>query len=177
MQIYRVNFLSSMYFVPHFGHTKVYETSIWTPCFQIMAKTMFSGLKVFFREPNCIFKSYLKVLRIETSTSLDSLKKFEGAPGEFKGALGSLLFDNYNFHGWPMFSVNTFHVVSAARARFTARCIFCEMGGLNFPEFKVDHETLVTIWKVHCILFLQFSEVLLYCHSFFGISRIFPLPG
>ena len=29
-----------MYFVPHFGHAKVYETSIWTPCFQISAKTM-----------------------------------------------------------------------------------------------------------------------------------------
>ena len=29
-----------MYFVPHYGHAKVYETSIWTPCFQILAKTM-----------------------------------------------------------------------------------------------------------------------------------------
>ena len=29
-----------MYFVPHFGHAKVYENSIWTPCFQILAKTM-----------------------------------------------------------------------------------------------------------------------------------------
>ena len=29
-----------MYLVPHFGHAKVYETSIWTPCFQILAKTM-----------------------------------------------------------------------------------------------------------------------------------------
>ena len=29
-----------MYFVPHFGHAKVYETSIWTPCFQISAKTL-----------------------------------------------------------------------------------------------------------------------------------------
>ena len=32
-----------MYFVPHFGHAKVYETSIWTPCFQILAKTMRGG--------------------------------------------------------------------------------------------------------------------------------------
>ena len=32
-----------MYFVPHFGHAKVYETSIWTPCFQILAKTLFPG--------------------------------------------------------------------------------------------------------------------------------------
>ena len=45
---------------------------------------------VFFSwEPNCIFKSYPKVLCIGTSTSLGSLQKFEGAPGEFKGALGS----------------------------------------------------------------------------------------
>ena len=29
-----------MYFVPQFGHAKVYETSIWTPCFQISAKTL-----------------------------------------------------------------------------------------------------------------------------------------
>ena len=29
-----------MYFVPHFGHAKVYETSIWTPCFQLSAKTL-----------------------------------------------------------------------------------------------------------------------------------------
>ena len=47
-----------------------------------------SGLvKCFFREPNCIFKSYLKVVCIETSTSLGSLKKFEGAAGGFNGAL------------------------------------------------------------------------------------------
>ena len=32
-----------MYFVPHFGHRKVYETSIWTPCFQILAKTMYGA--------------------------------------------------------------------------------------------------------------------------------------
>ena len=43
-----------------------------------------SGLEIsfFFREPNCIFY-------IETSTSFCALQKFEGAPGEFKGALGS----------------------------------------------------------------------------------------
>ena len=38
--MYRVYYISSMYFVPHFGHAKVYETSIWTPCFQISAKTL-----------------------------------------------------------------------------------------------------------------------------------------
>ena len=32
-----------MNFVPHFGHAKLYETSIWTPCFQISAKTMGGG--------------------------------------------------------------------------------------------------------------------------------------
>ena len=46
-------------------------------------------IKLFSREPNCIFKSYLKVLCIENSTYLGSLQKFEGAAEEFKGALGS----------------------------------------------------------------------------------------
>ena len=35
-----VYFISSVNFVPHFGHTKVYETFVWTPCFQILAKTI-----------------------------------------------------------------------------------------------------------------------------------------
>ena len=37
-----VYFISSENFVPHFGHPKVYqyETFVWTPCFQILAKTM-----------------------------------------------------------------------------------------------------------------------------------------
>ena len=51
-----------------------------------------SGLeiKILSRKPNCmIFKSYLKVLYIKISTSKGSLQKFEGAAGEFKGALGS----------------------------------------------------------------------------------------
>ena len=49
-----------------------------------------SGLeiKIFSGEPNCIFKSHLQVLCIETSTFLGSLQKFEGAAGEFKGDLG-----------------------------------------------------------------------------------------
>ena len=46
-------------------------------------------IKIIFREPNCIFKSYPKVFGIETSTFLGSLQKFEGAIGEFEGALGS----------------------------------------------------------------------------------------
>ena len=46
---------------------------------------------VLFRVPNRFFKSYLKVLIIETSTSLGSLQKFEGAAGELKGALSSWL--------------------------------------------------------------------------------------
>ena len=51
----------------------------------------FAGLeiKIFSREPNCIFKRHFQVLCIETSTFLGSLQKFEGAAGEFKGALGS----------------------------------------------------------------------------------------
>ena len=38
--MFRVYFISSVNFVPHFGHPKVYETSVWTHCFQILAKTM-----------------------------------------------------------------------------------------------------------------------------------------
>ena len=37
-----VYFISSVNFVPHFGHPKAYETFAWTPCFQILAKTMIS---------------------------------------------------------------------------------------------------------------------------------------
>ena len=44
MDYYRVYLISSMYFVPCFGHAKVYETSIWTPCFQISAKTLALGI-------------------------------------------------------------------------------------------------------------------------------------
>ena len=50
------------------------------------------GLEIkcfFFQGATCIFKSYLKVLCIETSTSLGSLQEFEGDAGEFKGALRS----------------------------------------------------------------------------------------
>ena len=46
-------------------------------------------IKFFSKEPNFIFKSYLKVLCIEASTSLGSLQEFEGAEREFEGALGS----------------------------------------------------------------------------------------
>ena len=38
-----------MYFVPQFGHAKVYETSIWTPCFQILTKTMHQPNEVLFQ--------------------------------------------------------------------------------------------------------------------------------
>ena len=68
-----------------------------------------SGLEIkcFSKEPNCIFKSYLKVLCIETGTlycivlyfidcsariqklTFCSLQELEGAKEEFKGALGS----------------------------------------------------------------------------------------
>ena len=46
---------------------------------------------IFYREPICIFKSYLKYVYIEISKSLGSLQKFEGATVEFKGALGTVL--------------------------------------------------------------------------------------
>ena len=46
-------------------------------------------IKIFSREPNCIFRSHLQLLCIETSTFLGSLQKFEGAAGEFKGVLSS----------------------------------------------------------------------------------------
>ena len=49
-------------------------------------------IKCFFsREHNCIFKSYLNVLCIETSAFLGSLQKFDGGAGEFNGAPGSRL--------------------------------------------------------------------------------------
>ena len=48
------------------------------------------GSKLFFsREPYYIFKSCFKVFCRETSTSLSSLRKVEGAAGGFKVALGS----------------------------------------------------------------------------------------
>ena len=46
-------------------------------------------IKFFSREPDSIFKSYLKVFCIETSIFFCSLEKFEGAAGEFEEALGS----------------------------------------------------------------------------------------
>ena len=48
-----------------------------------------TGLEIeyFSREPNCILKSYLKVLCIESSTSVGSLHKYGGAAVEFKGVL------------------------------------------------------------------------------------------
>ena len=51
------------------------------------------GSNCFFsREPNVIFKSYLKVLCIEASTSLGSLQKFDDLQENLiKGALGSRL--------------------------------------------------------------------------------------
>ena len=54
----------------------------------IKITVLFTGLEIIkiSRKPNCIFKSNLKVLCIEISSSLVSLQKFEGAPGEFKGA-------------------------------------------------------------------------------------------
>ena len=51
---------------------------------------MNAGLEItFFQGPSCIFKSYLKVLCMETSPSLGSLQKLEA--GELKGALSNRL--------------------------------------------------------------------------------------
>ena len=64
-----------MYFVPHFGHAKVYETSIWTPCFQISAKTLgcpkltivkFWGAQIFKRDHN--------ILRFQLQTCMNLSK-------------------------------------------------------------------------------------------------------
>ena len=46
-------------------------------------------IRFLFRESDCIFKCYLKVLCMEASTSLDSLRKFEGAEGEFNEVLAA----------------------------------------------------------------------------------------
>ena len=70
-----------------YGHVHFYANKL-TIC---MPQNLIAGLEIkfLFWEPYCIFKSYLKVLCIETSTSLGSLQKYEEARGEFKGALGS----------------------------------------------------------------------------------------
>ena len=43
--------------------------------------------ELLFREPNCIFKSYLQLLCIETSTSLGSLLRFWGIHRRIQGSL------------------------------------------------------------------------------------------
>ena len=48
-------------------------------------------LRFFFQGAQSHLISFIKVLRISSSTSLDSLQKFEGGTGYFKGALGSQL--------------------------------------------------------------------------------------
>ena len=48
--------------------------------------------KYFFsREPTWVFKTYIQVLSIETSTSLGSLQKFESIAGELKVIIGAQL--------------------------------------------------------------------------------------
>ena len=52
-----------MYLVPHFGHAKVYETSIWTPCFQILTKTMhLEALKINFVVDGLDLKATIAVM-------------------------------------------------------------------------------------------------------------------
>ena len=48
---------------------------------------IFTGIEIiiiFTREPNCIFEIYIKMLCIETSTSLNSLQKFEASTGSLR---------------------------------------------------------------------------------------------
>ena len=57
-----------MYFVPHFGHAKVYETSIWTPCFQISAKTLVCTLlSIFMRK--CSWKLFERIMLFQAITT------------------------------------------------------------------------------------------------------------
>ena len=58
-----------MFFVPHFGHAKVYETSIWTPCFQISAKTLLSR-EIF--SITCNAKLTLQAYCVDTSFTLSN---------------------------------------------------------------------------------------------------------
>ena len=62
--------------------------------YEMYASYMYTELeyiKNFSWEPKYVFTRYLKVLCIETSSSLGSLLKFEGAAGEIKGPLISWL--------------------------------------------------------------------------------------
>ena len=47
-------------FVPHFGHPKVYETFVWTHCFQILAKTMLESVNYF--DNICLMKASYEVV-------------------------------------------------------------------------------------------------------------------
>ena len=67
LQIYRVHFISSVNFIPHFRNPKVYETSVWTPCFQILAKTMLLGAL-----GDCNFRAALELGNSHYSTFLSA---------------------------------------------------------------------------------------------------------
>ena len=58
-------------------------------CFVYILSSTWNLVVVFSWEPKCIFKRYLKMLCIDISTSFSSLQKFEGAAGQFRGALVS----------------------------------------------------------------------------------------
>ena len=53
-----------MFIAPHFGHAKVYETSFWTPCFKILAKTMVLGVS--FMMIGLLPQGYLKCVSLCT---------------------------------------------------------------------------------------------------------------
>ena len=67
-----------MYFVPRFGHAKVYETSIWTPCFQISAKTL----------DTTVLLSLQGVLRDGSELGVPEVRRGGGPPAELPAGAG-----------------------------------------------------------------------------------------
>ena len=75
--------LSALFLIEMYASSRYLFCSPVSSCDYLYLKLYL--LSVFSLEPNCIFNTYLKVLCIETSTSMGSMQKFEGAKGEFKG--------------------------------------------------------------------------------------------
>ena len=63
-----------MYFVPYSGHAKVYETFIWTLCFQILAKTMMHTLS-FFLTRGVLFTGSFKKMHVQKRR--EQVKEYE----------------------------------------------------------------------------------------------------
>ena len=83
-----------MIFVPQFGHAKVYETSIWTPCLEILAKTMDHGLQwwnlvlgILFFSNGFIFQSFgpiINVFHVKLFVYILTVCGFEGECEQLK---------------------------------------------------------------------------------------------